>query len=242
MSIVMSNINARLDYDVALKSLAAQGINVDPSVAEISQSYLRTEVQLNPSKSSYSFPINEQTNNTGQNIPVTSQLLKPQDVFYLTHMAYWIELASITGAATPDLYRYQPFTYPSEQLNRTGAVLSKLGYKLWAGKFIYTVSGKVVLPAWDMKRHLYVPEEQVEAVNGAFPVGQFYTDHDEFDGAVSGFYPVEPNLILIGNKGNEFKAEFPEDLNNAIGSTANYDIRMVVTMRGLLVQNASKTA
>jgi hypothetical protein len=103
------------------------------------------------------------------------------------------------------------------------------------------MNGNVVLPAWDLKRHLYVPRTQKSAVNGPFPNSTFYIDHDQFDGATDAFYPVEPNLVFLGNKGIKIAIDYPESIGNAIG-TAPVEIIAVLQWRGLLAQNVSKTA
>lgn len=239
MGVQITTMGSRLEYDIAMKALTNEGIIVESG--QLSQSFLRTEATLAQARSSFSFPIQVNQLNAGTTPSATAQLLKQQDAFYMTHMAYWIEVYTIPGD-TPELYRYVPFTYPSEALNRTGAVFSALGYKLWTGVIGITVNGKVIIPAWDVKRHLYVPETQVQAVNGAFPMSQFYNGHDEFDGAATAFYPVEPNIVFIGNKSSVITLSFPDNLLNAIGATPGYEVRAILTCRGLLAQNASKTA
>lgn len=238
MGVIITTMGARLEYEIAQKALAAEGVIVQPG--QLSQSFLRTECILSSSKSSFSFPIQVNQLNAGTTPSATAQLLKQQDAFYMTHMAFWVEAYTIAGDI-PELYRYMPFTYPSEVLNEAGLVLSRLGYKLWSGVLELTVNGQVILPAWDLKRHLFVPQTQREQVSGAWPVSSFFNGHDEFDGAASSFYPVEPNIVFIGNKSSVITVDYPEDLANAVGA-APLELRGVLTMRGMLAQNASKTA
>ena len=238
MGVIITTVGSREEYKIALNALQQEGFNVLPG--QLSQSFLRTEVVLNRNRSSFTFPIQVNQLNQGTTPGPNTQLLKTQDVFYLTHLSFTINAYTVPGD-TPELYRYVPYTYPSEALNATGVVFSKTGYKLWAGTLEFTVNGQVVIAAWDVNRHLYVPETQKQAVNGAFPVSTFYNDHDEFDGAATSFYPVEPNLVLIGNKSTVINLDYPEDLQNAIGESP-VEVRAVLTMRGMLAQNASKTA
>lgn len=238
MGVIITSMGSRMEYDIALKALAAEGVTVEPG--QVSQSFLRTETILSPTKSSFKFPIQVNQLNSGTTVSATSQLLKTQDVFYMTHMAFWIEAYTIAGDI-PSLYRYMPFTYPSEVLNEAGIVISRLGYKLWSGVLELTVNGDVIIPAWDLKRHLFVPQTQREQVSGAWPVSSFFNGHDEFDGAATSFYPVEPNIVFIGNKSSDITIDYPDDLVDAIGA-APLEVRGVLTMRGMLAQNASKTA
>ena len=238
MSVVITNTGARMDYAIALESLAKQGVSVPDG--QLTQSYLRSESLLSQGLSHFEFPILVNTTNPGVVTYNTAKLLNQQDAFYVTHLAYWIELRTQPGD-NPDLYRFLPFTYPSEALNSTGAVSSKRGYKLWSGTMNISMNGNVVLPAWDIKRHLYVPRTQKSAVNGPFPNSTFYIDHDQFDGATDAFYPVEPNLVFLGNKGIKIAIDFPESIGTAIGG-ATYELIMVLQWRGLLAQNVSKTA
>lgn len=236
--VVMNNISARMDLNIAVESLKLQGIPVE--LENVSQSFLRVDSLLRQDTNNYEFPVLVNTQNAGTTVSKTSKQLKLQDAFYVTHVGYYIQNRLNPG--TPgNLYSAVPFTYPSEALNRTGVVLSKLGYKLWEGQMSITVNGKVLVPGWDLQRHLYVPETQVAAVSGPFPNSLFYNDHDEFDGATDSFYPMEPNIVFIGNKGITVNINFPENISNAIGGEG-YETYMVLVFRGLLIQNVSKNA
>lgn len=236
MGYEINALGERLNYEVALKSLESQGVTVNNG--ELAQSYLRTEAVLDPGLSTFKFPIQKNSANSGTQIYPTMKLLGMQDAFYATNIAYWIEVYDM-GASAPirDLYRYVPFTYPSETLNRIGAVTSKLGYKLWSGVLSLTVAGSVIIRAWDIKRHLEVPRTQKSAVNGPFPNSEFYIDHDQFNGLTSGRAPFEPHQVFIGTNDTDLQIQFPEDLASAISSTMT--IKMVLTMNGLLAQNVT---
>lgn len=241
MSIVMSNVNARMDLEICQKSLAKQGLVVADH--DISQSDLILETQLLPTKSSFEFSVLENVNNAGTTTAITEVRLKPQDAFYMTHLQYSIMLHTIPDVTTPDLYRYMPFLYPSEHLNQSGAIFSKLGYKLWWAQLAITINKEVIIPEWSVIRHMFVPQGQKDTWNGAFPASTFYKDHDEQDGATSGWYPVEPNVVFLGNDGINIDLDFPEDLNNAIAAPGDgYIIKAVLRCRGLLCQNVTKTA
>lgn len=240
MSTVLTNYGARMDYDVALKALIAEGIVVEPG--QLSQSFLRLESMIDRTQSFFTFPVLVNITNPGTTTAPTAQLLNPQDCFYATHVGYWLELYTTSNEATPASMRYTPLTYPSFKAGEQGAfVAGGDAYKLWAGVMRIEVNGKVVIPAWDLKRHLNVPEQQKEAYTGAFPDSLFYADHDEFDGATDTFYPMEPNVVFIGNKNTTVTVRFPSELSDVIAASP-VQLKMVLTIRGLLAQNASKMA
>lgn len=236
----VSAYNARLNYSIALESLAKQGVQVKNG--ELAQSFLRTEALLDPGLSTFKFPIQKNTANNGQTFYPTMQLLGMQDAFYATSLQYTIECYNLATASTEprDLLRYVPFTYPSEALSSRGAVFSKLGYKLWSGVLTLTVAGSVIIRAWDIKRHLEVPRSQRPAYAGAFPASAFFIDHDQFDGSSSAKYPLEPHQVFIGTNDTDLQITFPDDIANAIGTVADgYQIKMVLVFDGLLAQNVT---
>lgn len=239
----MANINSiteRAEYSVAIEALKKQGVNVDSGNRDVSQSYLRLEQTLQSDSNSFLFQVNDNTTKSGQAVQPTERRLSPQDAFYCSRLAYWIEAYTI-GGDNPDLYRYMPMTFPTYQGIEAGVFLSNKGYKLWGGELKFTISGDVVIPAWDCKRHLFIPEGQHSSVNGAFPASEFYVGQNEFNGGESAFYPMVPNVVFIGNKKNEILLSFPENLADAIGDSPVV-VKAVLTAYGVLAQNASKTA
>lgn len=237
---IVSNVNARIDYEIAKKSLADQGVIVPDG--KLTQSYLRAETIFDQGRSLYEFPILVNSANAGTVTSNTCKLLNQQDAFYVTQMGYWVEVWVQDGAAPADLYKYVPITYPSIQFTDIGAISGFQGFKLWSGQISLIVNGDVILPGWDLKKHLKVPRTQREAYAGAWPNGVFYNVYDEFDGATDPFYPQEPNVVLLGNKGIKYQLEFPESIGNAIGASPTFEVRGVMYLRGLLAQNVSKMA
>lgn len=240
MSVIMSNVNARMDLDVALKSLAPQIPNFNPQ--DISQSDLILEAQLLPSKSAYQFQVMANTNNPGTDTSPTEIRLDMNDAFYCTHVQYAIMAHTVPGG-TPDILRYVPFLFPSSILSETGVTFSYLGYKLWWGVLNILVNKVQIVSNWSVMRHMYIPETQKDAYNGPFPVSTFYAGNDQQDGSTSGWYPMEPNVVFLGNDNVQILVNFPEDLNNAIASVADgFTTKAVLRFRGLLVKNVTKTA
>jgi hypothetical protein len=76
---------------------------------------------------------------------------------------------------------------------------------------------------------LYVPQTQQGAASTATTIDQ--NDATEF-----GYYPVEPNIVLVGSKNNVISLELPGAISTLQATTAP---RIVVIMRGILAQNVT---
>lgn len=231
---MISTNDARRVYAAARKTLQDSGVDV--KAAKLTPSYLRFEAKLNRTETQYSFPIvvTQQGTNTTQS--PTEQRLQLQDSFFISHIQYAIQI--YTGTGVGDLYRYVPFTYPSNLGNVDGAFGSYGAYRLWGGYLRFTINNDVVLTGWDCYRHLYVPQTQNQAWINPFPISQFFNAYDEYDGSQDGYYPMEPNIVLIGSRNNELNLILPESLGTAIG-TGSTDVRAIITVRGVLAQNST---
>ena len=91
------------------------------------------------------------------------------------------------------------------------------------------VNNRQIVPSWDIYRHLYVPQTQQLAASTA-------TTQDENDATEFGYYPVEPNIVLVGSKNNVISLELPGAISVLQASVAP---RIVVIMRGILAQNVT---
>jgi hypothetical protein len=228
----------RVEYEVAKQSLESQGIIVTDD--NLSQSYLRFESTLAQNRSSYKFPVLVTQQNAGTTTPNTVKQLNQQDAFYCTEIGYFIKVVQKQGSTNRDILEYVPYTYPSQGMSEDGTVFAAYGYKLWSGEIGLTVNGDVIIPGMDLQRFLYIPEGQKDVWNGPFPMSTFYRGQDQYDGSSDAFYPLAPEIVLLGNDKIDLSVTFPDTINNAIGADAT--VNMVIMVRGLLAQNVTKVS
>jgi hypothetical protein len=210
---------ARLIFDNAKALISNAGLSIQQAV--LSQSYIRSEVAMSTSVTSYQIPI---IINTQQgNAYATNQLLQLQDAFVVASVGVFV---SIPAAATTTAFPL--YTYPNAQAFTTAGAATAL-YNLYNGKMTVSVNNKTIVPAVDLYRHLYVPQTQQGAASTA-------TTIDQNDGSEFGYYPVEPNLVFVGSKNNVVTLELPAAISTLQASVAP---RIVVIFKGILAQNAT---
>ena len=209
---------ARLVFDNAKNLVKNAGFSVGQAV--LSQSYLRSEVAMSTSTTSYTIPIlvNSATNNFA-----TNNLLNLQDGFVVSSIGVFV---SIPAASTTTAFKL--YTYPNAVDFSTAGAADAL-YNLYNGKLAVVVNNRQIVPSWDLYRHLYVPQTQQDGGSTASVIDQ--NDATEF-----GYYPVEPNIVLVGSKNNVISLELPGAISTLQASTAP---RIVVIMRGILAQNVT---
>lgn len=209
---------ARLVFDNAKNLVNNAGFSVGQAV--LSQSYLRSEVAMSTSTTSYTIPIlvNSATNNFA-----TNNLLNLQDGFVVSSIGVFV---SIPAASTTTAFKL--YTYPNAVDFSTAGAADAL-YNLYNGKLAVVVNNRQIVPSWDLYRHLYVPQTQQDGGSTASVIDQ--NDATEF-----GYYPVEPNIVLVGSKNNVITLELPGAISTLQASTAP---RIVVIMRGILAQNVT---
>jgi len=214
--------SARLVFDNARNLINNAGISVGQAV--LSQSYIRSEVAMSTSTTSYSIPI--LVNSTGANTNfATNRLLQLQDAFVVASIGIFVAApAASTTTAFP------LFTYPNAVTFSTAGAATAL-YNLYNGSMSVTVNNRQIMPAWDLYRHLYVPQFQQGSSSSATNGGIDQNDATEY-----GYYPVEPNIVLVGSKNNVINLELPSAISTLQASTAP---RIVVIMRGILAQNST---
>ena len=210
----------RLIFDNAKNLINNAGLSVGQAV--LSQSYIRSEVAMSTSTTSYQIPI--LVNSTGANTNfATNQLLQLQDAFVVSSIGVFV---SIPASSTTTAFRL--YTYPNTTAFSTAGAATAL-YNLYNGKLSVVVNNRQIVPAWDLYRHLYVPQTQQGAASTA-------TTQDENDATEFGYYPVEPNIVLVGSKNNVISLELPGAISTLEAGTAP---RIVVIMRGILAQNVT---
>jgi hypothetical protein len=122
------------------------------------------------------------------------------------------------------------YTYPNNVAFSTSGAATAL-YNLYNGKMSVTVNNKQIVPAWDLYRHLYVPQFQQGTSSSATNGGIDQNDATEY-----GYYPCEPNLVFVGSKNNVVTLDLPAAIGTLQASVAP---RIVVIFRGILAQNCT---
>jgi hypothetical protein len=211
---------ARLVFDNARNLVQNAGFSVGQAV--LSQSYIRTEVAMSTSTTSYSFPI--LVNSTGSTTSfATTNLLALQDAFVVSKIGLFVSIPAASTTTAFPLY-----TYPNASAFTTSGAAAAL-YNLYNGKLSITINNRQVVPSWDLYKHLYVPQTQQGAASTATTIDQ--NDASEF-----GYYPVEPNIVLVGSKNNVVTIELPGAISVLQASVAP---RISLIFSGILAQNVT---
>lgn len=202
----------------------------------LSQSFLRSEIILNPNTSNYQFGIlNTQLTNSQSTIARTEQRLTLQDVFFVSQIGYYFCISSSSGGDTE--YANHLFTHPPGQLWNSTSLLNNLD-ALWQGELALNVNNRVVTTAWDLWRHYETPETQYPVFN-TFSGNEQIVVNDEHYGSQSGVFPCEPMWILNGSYDNILNCTYNASLASVIpAAPAIY--KCVLILRGILAQNCSK--
>jgi len=210
---------ARLVFDNAKALISNAGFNVNQAV--LSQSYLRSEIAMSTSTTSYHVPVLINDTQNGSSF-VTENRLQLQDAFVVSSIGIFV---SAPAASTTTAFPY--YTYPNAQVFTTAGAAAAL-YNLYNGSLSVTVNNRQIVPSWDIYRHLCVPQTQQATSTGT------NTGIDQNDASEFGYYPVEPNLVLVGSKNNQISLNLPAAIGTLQASTAP---RIVVIFRGILGQN-----
>lgn len=209
----------RLAYEKAKAAVQNAGFSVDTAV--LSQSYLRSEVALVTGRTQYQFPI--LINDNSQPVTNTSQLLNLQDAFYVSQL--FIGFA-VPPSATSSEFKLN--TYPDTSVFRQPNTANSL-YSFYNGSLQLTVNNRQIVSAYNVSRHLFVG--QTQGSQHAYPGIELIAQQD---GATSGFYPIEPGLVLVGSKQNVLTINIPQGLT----AVEDYS-RVVIIFSGHLAQNVT---
>jgi hypothetical protein len=210
----------RLIFDNAKNLVNNAGFSAGQAV--LSQSYIRSEVAMSTTTTSYQVPILVNSVGAGTNF-ATNNLLNLQDAFVVSSIGIFVAIPAASTTTAFPLY-----TYPNASAFSTVGAAAAL-YNLYNGKLSVVVNNRQIVPSWDLYRHLYVPQTQQGAASTATTIDQ--NDATEF-----GYYPVEPNIVLVGSKNNVISLELPGAISTLQATTAP---RIVVIMRGILAQNVT---
>lgn len=218
----MDTLGSRMAYDKAKEAINNAGFSAGQAV--LSQGYIRTEVALSLTKTSYQFPIlvNDNINGTSFN---TSNLLNLQDAFYVSSIGLFFCKPTSSTDTT-----FQLATYPNASLFAAAAATSL--YTWYNSSLQLTVNNRQIIPSYDLYRHYSVPQQQTTANADYITSGINYKDQQS--GADSGFYPVEPGWVLVGSKNNTLIVNLPQAMANVDANS-----RAVIIFRGHLAQNVT---
>lgn len=219
---------------------------------EVTSGFLRSEVTLSPNQSVFQFPIVSTQQIPNAPVTPTMRLLAMQDAFVCTEMSYSLMIYNMTtggNQANIDFTggsNWLPITFPSPWDNNGSDVDWDPGTAMfWIGSTLYIeVNKKVVIPALDCARFLYVPAAQATAGYDS-QSAYLQKQKNQLDFTTDTFYPLEPNIVLGGGRDNVFKLNLPANIPSTMNPFDNaayndtFVAKAVLTMRGILLQNAT---
>lgn len=216
----MTNIDARMIFENAKRALqnAFPDLKKDISqICKLTQSTYRFEQPLVAGNTLYQFPVlvnQEVFSNTE-----TRLLQQDSAVIYSIGIFAGAPASATDAAFIPDTYA-NPVKY--------GANATAL-QSLWNGSNLkITVNNDILVPNWDVLKHYNAPETQQTAALGAG------SPLDQFRGSFDGFYPMEPNVVLIGSKNNVIQVTLAQGI-----TAVNANSRIIVMCRCITAQNSS---
>ncbi len=212
-----NQIGQRLVFQNAKNAITRAGLS--PAGAILSQSYLRFEVPLTTTQTTYTFDtlVNENTNPNY----LTQSKLNLQDAFVVSSIGYFL-CAPATSALNDN--NFQLLTYPNSViLNAAGAATA--AYQVYNGNMTLTVNQRTIMTGWDLYRHYSVPQTQDASAAAVI---------DQQNGASDAFYPAEPNIVMVGSKKNILQV----NLVSALGAV-QANSRLICFFRGVLAQNVT---
>jgi hypothetical protein len=221
-----SQVNARMVFENAVK--ICQAANVPAVASKLTQSFLRLEQVMSLTKTLYQFPILVNNNGPANTLFPTEVRLNQQDSIITSAWGFFF---GIPASATDQAFRL--LSYPSNNApNFTTALSAAAAEVVYNSVFQIAVNNTVILPNWDVFRHLYVPWTQ----NLVGVTAQTVFPRDQIDGSGDGFFPVEPNLVWIGSQNIVINLVLPAAFTVL---QAGGFAKMIVIFRGLLAQNST---
>lgn len=210
----MNSIEARMVFDNARKLLAQAYPGQNISQFKCTQGTLRLELALSTTITNYQFQILNQTTGSQFNTEIRLNL---QDSFVISSLGVF--LGKPSGATDTS---FELDTYANSVKYTNAAAINAL----YNGQLQVKINNDVVLPAWDLQRHFYRPQTQQTAAANS-PLDQKRLAED-------GLYAVEPNIVAIGSKNNNFSIVLPTAL-----TAVDANSRVILLMRGVLAQNST---
>ena len=224
---MIDNVNARLVFENAknlLNQLAPQmGYNV--KAAKLTQGVIRSEILLNTTNASFKIAtlVND-ANNAGV-IFNTEIRLALQDWFITSSNGIFL---AVPTSLTDGSFQYNTFPNPFAFTGGTAPA----AYAMYNGYLTLQIDGTLVVPQWDIARHLVIPNQQ-NVANAYYSVSNQQLQ-SEISGQNSGFYPVEPNWIFNGAANLDFQLKMPQAM-----ASVQANSRIVIIQRGVKAQNVT---
>ena len=220
-----STVGTRLAFEKAKQAINTAGFSLGQAV--LSQSYLRLEVSLSTTITSYQFPVlTNDVSSSNTSSFNTEQRLNLQDAFVCSSIGLFFCKPSSTTATN-----FQLFTYPNSQ-NFTASNTASSLLNWYNSSLTLTVNNRQIVPAYDLYRHYSVPMQQ--QVTAPYYSANTATFLDQQSGADSAFYPVEPAWVLVGSKQNSLQVQLPQAM-----AAVETNSRAVLILRGHLAQNVT---
>ena len=220
-----STVGTRLAFEKAKQAINTAGFSLGQAV--LSQSYLRLEVSLSTTITSYQFPVlTNDVSSSNTSSFNTEQRLNLQDAFVCSSIGLFFCKPSSTTATN-----FQLFTYPNSQ-NFTASNTASSLLNWYNSSLTLTVNNRQIVPAYDLYRHYSVPQQQ--QVTAPYYSANTATFLDQQSGADSAFYPVEPAWVLVGSKQNSLQVQLPQAM-----AAVETNSRAVLILRGHLAQNVT---
>lgn len=220
----MNQQGARLVYNNAVKTFNAAGVSTAKAV--LSQSYLRFEIPLSTSQTQFTFDtlVNENTQSINYS---TQSKLNLQDSFLVSRIGFFV---GIGAGATATETKVPLYTYPDPAKFSTAGAAAALE-TLYNGSMTFTVNQRQIVTGWDLYKHKVVPITQ----SGYLPYsGATLVANNSTNFGQDGYYPCEPNLILIGSKKNVLTVNL-----DGVIDTIQANSRLVCIFQGILGQNCT---
>lgn len=210
-----STLGSRLSFQNAKAAMLRAGKSTAGAV--LSQSYLRLEVALATGQTQYKFDVLVNENASGSSNFPTVNKLNLQDSFYVSQLGFFVCAPSATGNT-----EFPLLTYPNTTVFSTAGAAAAL-YTIYNGYMSMTINQRVVVPFWNLNRHMVINQTQ-----------QTSTLRDQVNLGQDGFYPMEPNVVISGDKKNDLTVTIPTGL-----SAIQANSRLVCVMNGILAQNVT---
>lgn len=222
-----SQIGQRLAFQNASNAVKRAGQS--PANAVLSQSYLRFETGLVAGNTQYKFDVlvNENTQTTNFN---TQLKLNLQDSFIVSQIGFFLATPS-TSTAT----NFRLLTYPNKTAFSTAGSAVACN-SIYNGYMSLTINQRTIIPNWDLYKHLDVPQTQQNGTFNGPVAGSAVFPDDQNNAGDFGFYPCEPNIVLVGSKKNDLTVTIPSGIP---AGAVQADSRLVCIFRGILAQNTT---
>jgi hypothetical protein len=202
----------------------------------ISLSYLRQEIALQDSKTSYEFTFLED-----QNAPAYEQRLQQNDIFYITDVCVGVTRRVTARPSAGFRYQYaDPFVF-SEAGESEG-----INAIFQGGKLSATFNNNLIIPSLDLDRFRSAKQAQAVAgtppavvpyaVTTAAPVQTLPVSWDNKDG----FIEMAQIPVLSGKNTNRFVVSIPSYSGIQLESETDTFNALSLYLRGFLVSGAAR--